>query len=268
MYMINFPPSFRWLQAASAALLLSVSVSTQAASAQWWNDIVNDRQDAVLRELAKGQDPNAQHEGQPAAMYAIQQDSWRVYDLLSQHRQFDWNQANTNNETVLMYLAIVGDQARVNTAIAQGAEVKRLGWTPLHYAASKGHTDIAQLLLQHGALVNAPAPDGTTPLMMAALSGSRDMVTVLIRAGADPRAENLQGLTAADWAENNNHSQLAQELNRLASGATQATTVKQPSASPESAPSATAPYSASKREADAPASEGSSSRYFDLERFN
>lgn len=29
------------------------------------------------------------------------------------------------------------------------------GLTPLHYAASKGHTDVGRLLLEHGAEVNA-----------------------------------------------------------------------------------------------------------------
>ena len=35
------------------------------------------------------------------------------------------------------------------------------GWTPLHEATSNGHTDIAELLLQHGADSNASSRDGT-----------------------------------------------------------------------------------------------------------
>ena len=35
------------------------------------------------------------------------------------------------------------------------------GWTPLHEACSKGHRDIVELLLQHGADPNLPATDGT-----------------------------------------------------------------------------------------------------------
>ena len=35
------------------------------------------------------------------------------------------------------------------------------GWTPLHEACSKGHRDVVELLLQHGADPNLPATDGT-----------------------------------------------------------------------------------------------------------
>ena len=38
------------------------------------------------------------------------------------------------------------------------------GWTPLHEATSNGHTDVAELLLQHGADSNASARDGTRSL--------------------------------------------------------------------------------------------------------
>ena len=55
-----------------------------------------------------------------------------------------------------MYLAIAGQTDRARALIARGAQVNRLGWTPLHYAASKGQLAMAQLLLQHKAMVNAP----------------------------------------------------------------------------------------------------------------
>ena len=55
-----------------------------------------------------------------------------------------------------MYLAIAGQTER-RALIARGAQVNRLGWTPLHYAASKGQLAMAQLLLQHKAMVNARA---------------------------------------------------------------------------------------------------------------
>ncbi len=68
--------------------------------------------------------------------------------------------------------------------IAAGAQVNRLGWTPLHYAASRGRAQTARMLIAHGAIINAPGPDGTTPLMMAALSGNAEVVDLLRRNAA------------------------------------------------------------------------------------
>lgn len=194
-------------------LSLGLISTVHAVDDDFWIDIKNNREQAVMRYLAQGVDPNiSSREELPAVMWAIQNQAWRVYDLLVAHRQFDPNVANEYNETPLMYLAILGEDQRALELIDKGAQVRRLGWTPLHYAASKGHVSTAQLLLQHGALVNAPAPDGTTPLMMAARSGDRAMVNMLLQQGADPTVRSLNQLTAADWAEANKQTRIASQL--------------------------------------------------------
>jgi uncharacterized protein len=99
--------------------------------------------------------------------------------------------------------------------MARGARVNRLGWTPLHYAASKGQLAMAQLLLQNKAMVNAPAPNGETPLMMAALSGNKPMVDLLLKAGADVTTLDTKGQDAADWATTGKSTKLAAELKTL-----------------------------------------------------
>ena len=114
-----------------------------------------------------------------------------------------------------MYLAIAGQTERARALIARGAQVNRLGWTPLHYAASKGQLAMAQLLLQHKAMVNAPGPSGETPLMMAALSGSKPMVELLLKAGADVTTRDTKGQNAADWATTGKSTKLAAELREL-----------------------------------------------------
>jgi ankyrin repeat protein len=57
-----------------------------------------------------------------------------------------------------------------------------LGLTTLHVAAAKGHIELAELLLAHGADVNSPGAQGgrmLTPLAMAARSKQSKMENFL-----------------------------------------------------------------------------------------
>ena len=51
----------------------------------------------------------------------------------------------------------------------------------LHYASYHGHNDLAQWLLDNGALINCGTNDGVTPLMIAVHEGQEDTVEVLIK---------------------------------------------------------------------------------------
>lgn len=216
----------QWL--AVAGLSLSVIGTSYAVDDEFWLDVRNNKTSSVTQYLAQGVDPNIQsREKQLAIMWAIQNEAWRVYDLLKQHRAFDPNEANGMDETPLMYLAILGEMERAQELIAQGAKVNRLGWSPLHYAASKGQVPMAEMLIAKGALINAPAPDGTTPLMMAARSGSTKMVNLLLAQGADPTTLNVAKLSAADWAESNKEPKLAERLREVAAAYEQQRTQNQ-----------------------------------------
>ncbi|MCQ9616308.1 ankyrin repeat domain-containing protein [Paenalcaligenes niemegkensis] len=244
------------------ALTLFLPGSASAQSSAWWNDVENDRRTNVMQELASGADPNVRNDdGQPAIMMAIQHQSWQVYDLLRQHRRTDINAVNSHDETPLMYLALMGEYERMQQLIQQGAKVRRLGWTPLHYAASKGQVKAARLLLDNGALVNSPAPDGTTPLMMAALAGSRPAAELLLNEGADINAVNLQGLEAADWARSKSNTQLANYLDEY----------KKAIHTPATQPNGGDIEGLIQNDSDSTGSvdgSDSSSRYFDLDRFD
>ena len=56
--------------------------------------------------------------------------------------------------------------------------------TPLHYACCLGHFEMAVLLIDHKALVNAATEDGYTPLMMAVEAENTDLVALLHNRGA------------------------------------------------------------------------------------
>lgn len=73
----------------------------------------------------------------------------------------------------------------------QGAQVNtrdHCGWSPLHEACNHGHTDVVEVLLEHGAIVNDPGGDhcdGITPLHDAAVNGQVKVVQLLLDHGAD-----------------------------------------------------------------------------------
>lgn len=63
--------------------------------------------------------------------------------------------------------------------------------TPLHVAASRGQSSVAELLIDYGAEIHGPTGDGEwTPLVFAAYRGHADVVNVLLKNGA--------GVTEAD----------------------------------------------------------------------
>merc|ERR1719384_1956984 len=63
-----------------------------------------------------------------------------------------------------------GDAEAARRCLQEGAPPNSCdehGWTPLHYAASQGESDICRLLLEFQGDANAAMPDLSTPLMLA-----------------------------------------------------------------------------------------------------
>lgn len=256
--------SLRFFLWAAASLLLC-GAALAANPPSWWNDIANDRVAEVRKALARGADPNEiSPAGQPAIMQAIRDGSWKVYDLLAANSKTVRNAINVNRETPLMYLAVTGETQRAQDLIKRGALVNRLGWTPLHYAASKGHLDTVKMLVANKAIVNAPGPDGTTALMMAAYAGSEPVVQYLLGVGADATMKTTQQYDAAHWARLKNHTVLADKLDAL-SAKVIAQRNAQRGAGAGATSQATQPAPAAS--ASKP-SESSTSRYFNLDRFD
>jgi len=199
------------------AILFANPVTSSAQNPdELWIYVQNDRASQVKSLLDRGLDPNSRTGlGNPILMQAVRDDSWAVFDLILEQPGTEINILNGYQETPLMYVSIVGDLNRAKRLVAKGAEFNHLGWTPLHYAASKGHVDIVKYLLSIGAMPNAPAPDGTSPIMMAARSGSLDAVQVLLNAGADPAAININGENAVTSARDNGHTTLAESLSKV-----------------------------------------------------
>ncbi len=87
--------------------------------------------------------------------------------------------------------------------------------TPLHYACCLGHFEMAVLLLDHNALINAATEDGYTPLMMAVEAENTDLVALLHSRGAKINA-SLPGtlLTALHMAARRGDIETVRELCR------------------------------------------------------
>lgn len=85
----------------------------------------------------------------------------------------------------------------------QGITEKDLknGYTPLDLAEfSSSHNKIMQLLIAHGANVNARATSGTTPLFWAVMRDQKDDAKFLLDHGANPNIPDAYGDTILDCA--------------------------------------------------------------------
>lgn len=114
----------------------------------------------------------------------------------------DLNTQANNGLTPLTDLAMGGGDSAVTIAKALldgGADPNRMhegGMAPLHWAALRGKTEIAEVLLAHGAAVNAPSKKkGLSPLHLALREGRKDVGALLIAKGADVNAKDKAGHT-------------------------------------------------------------------------
>ena len=82
-----------------------------------------------------------------------------------------------NGDEELTEFLIEGGNANVN-ARDNG------GFSPLHHAASNGHSRIVKILLEHGADIDAENKNGKTPLQYARKNAWEEIVRILLEHGA------------------------------------------------------------------------------------
>ena len=153
--------------------------------------------------ISKGVSSNTvDPKGNPMLILAIRDKSTKVTQLLLKDPNIDVDLSNTYGETPLMIASIEGDLPVVKELILQNhARVDHIGWTPMHYACSKGQLEVAQFLVANGAVVDSTSLNGTTPLMMTVQSGNEELIRFLLDQGADISVRNSMGYSAIDIAD-------------------------------------------------------------------
>lgn len=83
------------------------------------------------------------------------------------------------------------------------------GSTALMFAAFEGKAAVADVLLKAGAHIDHVNAKGHSALMSAAAHGYRNTVALLLDSGADPTIKDFEGVTAEQFARDNEHAGVA-----------------------------------------------------------
>jgi ankyrin repeat protein len=121
--------------------------------------------------------------------------------------------------TPLMIAAAEGKENLAKLLVEYGADVNAkdlYGDTALMWAVHGGHLNVVEFLVEHGANVNAAATyitnAGSTALIYASEKGHVNVVKYLIKHGANINPKKKNGDTALSLAENNGHTEVARIL--------------------------------------------------------
>ncbi len=212
---------------------------------QYFFDLIRQGKTTEIVEAVKIQPSVASSrdaQGISALMLAIYTQQPVIRDYLLAHLK----------ELDIFEAAAVGDCARLRQLIAQDAMSARAispdGWTPLHLAAAFAAAEPVTLLLEHGAHihqfshnpmrnqplhacialnssldvvralleagadVNATQHGGYTPLLQAAAAGKKDLVRLLLEYVARLDCVCDRGKSAADYARERGHTEVAEIL--------------------------------------------------------
>ncbi|MDB5947534.1 MAG: putative ankyrin repeat harboring protein [Ramlibacter sp.] len=196
---------------------LVVAMWFSAAHAGSYEDfftaITRDNASTVQNLLSRGFDANTLNpQGVHGLLLAVQEPSPKVAEVLIRWPKTNVEFRTAKDESPLMLACLRGQLDLARKLIERGADVNKPGWAPLHYAATNGHLEIMDLLLENHAYIDAESPNGTTPLMMAALYGTTAAVKLLLDAGADPTLRNQLGMSAIDFANKANRREAAEMI--------------------------------------------------------
>ena len=149
----------------------------------------------------------------PPLHRAMRDDLHDIASWLITSRSQDPNELN-GRDMLLYDASDRGNLKAVQLLIEHGADVnaqREYGLRPLQAASTERHLDILRLLLGNGANINAQACMGSTALNLVSTDGELEVVRVLLENGADPNLASDLG-TPLYHALGRNHLEVARLL--------------------------------------------------------
>ncbi len=141
-------------------------------------------------------------------------DALRIEDILAADPAMAHSYSG-DGWTALHLAAAFGTPQSVDVLLQHGAQVDAISKNPqrnqaLHAALALGrNAETVRLLLAHGADANATQAGGFTPLFSAATANRRDLAEMLVESGARAHHRSDLGKTAADFARERGHAEFA-----------------------------------------------------------
>ena len=133
-------------------VLIGFSVANAGSFEDFFAAIKRDNASDVRALLQRGFDGNTSNEqGLSGLFLAIKSESYKAADALLDWPQIAAETRNPKDESALMIAALAGELDLCKKLIDKGADVNKVGWAPLHYAATRGQVAVMRLLLDEGA---------------------------------------------------------------------------------------------------------------------
>jgi len=123
---------------------------------------------------------------------------------------------DADGKNALMFAAFNGHSDIIKLLFEKGVPINKQdndGRTALMYASTGPFPATVKILLDNKAETNiTDNVEHFTALMFAASEGQFELVKLLIEYGADPTLKDIDGDTAEDFAQQNNHKEVAQYI--------------------------------------------------------
>jgi DUF1680 family protein/ankyrin repeat protein len=166
------------------------------------NNLVDNATETALYRKARFEDDNKEPAGK---------DRYVIVSMIPYYTRL-----NRQSDYFRIWLPVCGHKEVIAALIAKRAQLDVSGSFPnrtvLHYAAERGNTGMAELLIASGADVNAKDQYGDTPLHLAVKAGHRNIIEMLIAKGADVNAKSNDDQMPLDLAHGQNHTDIFELL--------------------------------------------------------
>ena len=123
---------------------------------------------------------------------------------------------NLNLDNGIRMLHIAAQEGRndiIEMLLEHGADINAYdsnNWTALHFAAAENFVNTMELLLVKGAMVDAKDKTGATPLHFVCQEGFLAAARLLLKHGANPKSKTEDGLTPIFLASSNHHIEITE----------------------------------------------------------